>query len=159
MEIIVDTREHKAEAERIQKQLDALGHKTFRSKLFVGDYQSLDNARLVVDRKKDLQELCGNVCQQHERFTNELRRAKENGIKLIILCEHGGIKDLSDVQWWINPRLPSCPASTVAIILPSTIPTKDIPLLCSRYFSIFSRLSAPDNALFVVICQRANISS
>ena len=105
MEIIIDTREHKAEAERIQKQLDALGHKTFRSKLFVGDYQSLDNARLVVDRKKDLQELCGNVCQQHERFRNELLRAEEAGIQIIVLVEHGrAIKTLTDVFFWDNPR-------------------------------------------------------
>lgn len=105
MTIQVDTREHKSEWERIQKQFDELGVKYFRSKLFCGDYQSLDNARLVIDRKKDLQELCGNVCQQHERFKAELVRAKENGIKLIILCEHGeDIKSIGDVYFWQNPR-------------------------------------------------------
>lgn len=32
-------------------------------------------------------------------------RAQENGIKLIILCEHGGqIKTLEDVHKWQNPR-------------------------------------------------------
>lgn len=103
--IQVDTREHKSEWERIQKQFDELEVKYFRSKLFCGDYQSLDNARLVIDRKKDLLELCGNVCQQHERFKAELVRAKENGIKLIILCEHGeDIKSIGDVFFWENPR-------------------------------------------------------
>ena len=68
MTIQIDTREHKAEAERIDRQLDAMGVEHFRSKLYVGDYQSLDNGRLVIDRKKDLSELCGNVTQQHERF-------------------------------------------------------------------------------------------
>lgn len=105
MQIQVDTREHNKEWERIKGQFDALGVQYFRSKMYVGDYQSLDNSRLVIDRKKDLQEICGNVCQQHERFKAELLRAKEQGIKLIILCEHGAdIKSLEDVYFWQNPR-------------------------------------------------------
>ena len=105
MEIQVDSREHAKEWERISKQLDKLGVRYFRSKLYVGDYQSLDNARLVIDRKKNLQELCGNVCQQHERFRAELKRAQDAGIQIIILCEHGAsIKDLTDVYFWENPR-------------------------------------------------------
>ena len=65
----------------------------------------MDNARLVIDRKKDLQELCGNVCQQHERFKAELIRAMEQGIKIVILCEHGpDIKSIEDVWFWQNPR-------------------------------------------------------
>ena len=105
MVIQIDSREHKWEMARVQRQLTALGCQTFVSKLYVGDYQSLDNGRLAIDRKKDLQELCGNVAQQHERFTDELRRAKKNGIQLVILVEHGeGIESLEDVYWWENPR-------------------------------------------------------
>lgn len=105
MQVQVDTREHAKEWERIRGQFDALGVQYFRSKMYVGDYQSLDNSRLVIDRKKDLQEICGNVCQQHERFKAELLRAKEQGIKLVILCEHGAdIKSLEDVFFWQNPR-------------------------------------------------------
>lgn len=105
MQVQVDTREHAKEWERIKGQFDALGVQYFRSKMYVGDYQSLDNPRLVIDRKKDLQEICGNVCQQHERFKAELLRAKEQGIKLVILCEHGAdIKSLEDVYFWQNPR-------------------------------------------------------
>ncbi len=105
MQVQVDTREHAKEWERIKGQFDALGVQYFRSKMYVGDYQSLDNPRLVIDRKKDLQEICGNVCQQHERFKAELLRAKEQGIKLVILCEHGAdIKCLEDVYFWQNPR-------------------------------------------------------
>lgn len=105
MQVQVDTREHAKEWERIKGQFDALGVQYFRSKMYVGDYQSLDNPRLVIDRKKDLQEIVGNVCQQHERFKAELLRAKEQGIKLAILCEHGAdIKSLEDVYFWQNPR-------------------------------------------------------
>lgn len=105
MNIQVDSREHKSEWERIKEQFDELGVDYFRSKLYVGDYQSLDNPRLVIDRKKDLQELCGNVCQQHERFKAELVRAIQSGIKIVILCEHGEeIKTMEDVYFWQNPR-------------------------------------------------------
>lgn len=105
MTIQVDSREHAKEWERIKGQFDSLGLQYFRSKLYVGDYQSLDNPRLVIDRKKDLQELCGNVCQQHERFKAELIRAMQNGIKIVILCEHGeDIKTMEDVYFWQNPR-------------------------------------------------------
>lgn len=105
MQIQVDTREHKSEWDRIQKQFDRLGVKYFRSKLYVGDYMNLDNPRLVIDRKQDLLELCGNVCQQHERFRAELVRAMEQGINIIILCEHGDdIQSIDDVYFWQNPR-------------------------------------------------------
>jgi hypothetical protein len=84
--------------------------KWFVSKLPVGDYMSFDNPRLVIDRKQNLSELCGNVCQQHKRFRAELERANEYGIKLIILCEHGkSITCLSDVMQWVNPRLKKSP--------------------------------------------------
>lgn len=106
MTIQVDTREHKKEWERIQKQFDGLNVEYFRSKLYVGDYMNIDNPRLIIDRKKDLGEIAGNVTQQHERFRAELVRAQEAGIKLIILCENGGgIERLSDVLFWHNPRL------------------------------------------------------
>ena len=106
MTIQIDTREHKYEADRIKRQFDAMGVEYFRSKLYCGDYQSLDNGRLVIDRKKDLLEICGNVTVQHDRFRRELTRAKDAGIRIIVLCEHGeGIERLSDVYFWQNPRL------------------------------------------------------
>lgn len=110
MELIVDTREKPQELVRIEPQLIAAGATIAHSKLYCGDYMSLDNARHVVDRKKDLNELCGNVCQQHERFRAELARAQEMGIKITILCEHGGnIRSLEDVYFWQNPRRKKSP--------------------------------------------------
>ena len=50
MQIQIDSREHKEERERIEKQLDSLGVQHFVSKLYVGDYCNLDNPRHVVDR-------------------------------------------------------------------------------------------------------------
>jgi hypothetical protein len=113
MEILVDTREKPQAIGKILRQFDENGVKYARSKLFVGDYMSLSNAKFVIDRKQDLQELCGNVCQQHQRFKAELQRANDLGIKVCILCEHGGdIRSLEDVKNWINPRLTTSPKAT-----------------------------------------------
>lgn len=110
MIIQVDSREKAHAIQKILAEFDRQGIKWFVSKLPVGDYQSLDNARVVIDRKQNLSELCGNVCQQHKRFRAEMERANEYGIKLIILCEHGGkIKTLQDVMTWVNPRLKQSP--------------------------------------------------
>lgn len=110
MTIQIDTREKARAITKIIAELDKQNIQHFSSKLFVGDYMNPDNPRLIIDRKQNLQELCGNVCQQHKRFTGELKRAQEYGFKLIILCEHGGnIKRLEDVDKWYNPRLKESP--------------------------------------------------
>lgn len=110
MIIQIDTREKQKAIKNIIKEFDNQKIKHISSKLYVGDYVSLDDSRLVIDRKRNLQELCGNVCQGHKRFKAELIRAQESGIKLIVLCEHGGnIKSLEDVNKWVNPRIKTSP--------------------------------------------------
>lgn len=103
--IQIDSREKARAIKKIVTEFDKQGVKYFVSKLFTGDYMSLDNPRLIIDRKQNLSEVCSNVCQDHDRFRNELIRAKENGIKLIILIEHSNqIKSIDDVEKWENPR-------------------------------------------------------
>lgn len=105
MTIQIDSREKPKATELIKAQFDLAGVKWFISKLPCGDYQSLDNAKFCIDRKQSLTEVCSNICQDHVRFRDELLRAQEYGIKLIFLVEHGnGIKSLSDVRHWVNPR-------------------------------------------------------
>ena len=110
MTIQVDTREKAKAIKKILNTFDKEKIQYFPSKLPVGDYASLDNPRLSIDRKRNLSELCGNVCQGHKRFGAELERANQYGIKLIILCEHGkDIKCLEDIIKWENPRLKKSP--------------------------------------------------
>jgi len=105
VQIMIDTREKQHAIKRILSEFEKHGVQSISSKLYVGDYMSFDNPRLIIDRKQNLQELCGNVCQQHERFKRELLRAMEAGIQLIILIEHGqGINSIEDVYFWKNPR-------------------------------------------------------
>lgn len=103
--IVIDSREKERAIKLIKKYFDDNNIKYISSKLFCGDYQFLSNGYRVVDRKQNLSELCQNVCQDHDRFRRELVLAKENGIQLIILCEHGkDINSLEDVIFWKNPR-------------------------------------------------------
>ncbi len=104
--IFIDSREKARAIKKIVAEFDRQGVVYCTNKLYVGDYQSLDNPRLIIDRKQNLTEMCSNVCQGHERFRNELVRAQQMGIKLIILIEHSSqIKSIDDVAKWENPRL------------------------------------------------------
>lgn len=105
MIIQVDSREKARAIQQILAEFDRQGIKHPVSKLWIGDYMNYDNPRLVVDRKQSLLEVCSNVTQDHDRFRREMQRAKENGIKIIFLVEHGdGIECLEDIIWWENPR-------------------------------------------------------
>lgn len=105
MDIQIDSREKERAIKKIIAEFNRQNVNHFVSKLYVGDYQNLDNPRVIVDRKQNLQELVGNVTQQHERFKKELIRAKEANIQLVVLVEHGdGIEKLEDVYFWQNPR-------------------------------------------------------
>ena len=107
MIIQVDTREQKYD--HVTKYFDSNGIKWVKSKCVVGDYINLENPMIVVDRKKDLQEVVGNVTTQHNRFVRELELAKELGFTMIILIEEPNIKVLSEVPSWFNWRLKKNP--------------------------------------------------
>ncbi len=109
MTIIEDTRQQADKHKVENAQLQSLGVKILRSKLPIGDYANMQNLSVIIDSKKDLQECVGNICgkkEEHGRFRRECQLAQENGIKLIVLVEHGwGVKSIDDVALWRNPRL------------------------------------------------------
>ena len=105
MTIFEDTRNPVSKHKNIHDYCDANGIKIERTKLFVGDYTLPTNQKICVDTKQGLQEVYGNVIQDHVRFKAEILRATEAGIRLIILIEQGGVKSLSDVMNWKNPRI------------------------------------------------------
>lgn len=120
----IDTREKDHAIRHILAEFEKQGVGFFRSKLYVGDYQLTRNGRLVVDRKQNLQEIAGNLTQQHERFRNELQRARAAKIRLVILCEHGGkIRSLDDVAGWENPRLKKNPSAITGARLAKAMQT------------------------------------
>lgn len=71
-------------------------------KLDVGDY-TYEGSNIVVDRKMSLSECASNLLNRNDsaRFWREVRRAKEQGLKLIILVESGpSVKNINDVARW-----------------------------------------------------------
>lgn len=110
MTILVDTREKPQAIQLIMAEFERRGVTVIRNKLYVGDYQLLENPMLVIDRKQNLLEICSNVVQDHKRFTAELQRAKDIGIHVVVLIEHSrNVRCLEDVRQWVNPRLQVSP--------------------------------------------------
>ena len=104
--VLLDSREKPHAIGHITGYFDRNGIKYMTNKLPFGDYMCLKNPTVIVDRKQNLTEVQGNITQQHERFRNELIKAQEFGIKLVILIEESQIKTLEDVRdKYINPRM------------------------------------------------------
>ena len=105
-----DTRDKVGKHQNVDDYLIGRGHKIIRSKLYVGDITLLINQSVCIDLKRNISELCMDVCQDHKRFRDELQRAYDADIKLIILVEnYDKITDLSELPNWVNPRADKSP--------------------------------------------------
>lgn len=106
MHLIEDSRQQKDKHKIKHAAFDAAGDKLLRCKLPVGDYALFP--RVAVDTKADMQEIAQNIggtAAEHNRFREELKLAREYGCQLIILVENeDGIEELTQVQYWDNPR-------------------------------------------------------
>lgn len=111
--IIVDTREKPKAIEKILEYFDTNGFEYERSKLLFGDYMDYNHPDLVIDRKQNIEELAKNCTTDHERFRNELERAKKAGASLVILVEQSRYKDrdkwvdvktIEDLMLWTSPH-------------------------------------------------------
>lgn len=99
-----DTRNKPDKNKHIRSQLESLGYKVERTKIYCGDYTFPTNQSICIDTKKDMSEVEGNLIHDHERFKAECIRAREAGIKLVILIQDPKLKQLSDVFGWFNVR-------------------------------------------------------
>ena len=121
---------HGASNRRKHSQMEKLGVELIPLRIPFGDYILIDEdvqkvidlqggpenvhkkdllkvVKLSIDTKKDLLEVCQNICsKQHERFKRELLKGDN---KLIILIEENNIECLEDVWWWENPNLKNNP--------------------------------------------------
>ena len=119
MILLEDTRNQVGKHDKKNEYFQKNGIEVRRTKLYVGDYTLPTDQSVCIDTKNDIQELIGDICgKSHERFRNELIRAQESSIKLIILTEdNGGYCDrkktiynkpvtcIQDLFGWKNPRL------------------------------------------------------
>lgn len=96
--IIVDSREKKNQ--HILDYFDRAGEQYQIRALSTGDYMLESHPGITIDRKRDLQELAGNICTADHRFWREARRSHEEGLKMIVLIEEGRIQSINDVPNW-----------------------------------------------------------
>lgn len=93
--VLVDTREQPTP--RLKKRIKDMGVPAVRRKLDFGDYSakatlpdgkeySLEKS-VCIERKMDIDELCGCFCKDRARFTREFERAKKAGAKTYLLVE------------------------------------------------------------------------
>lgn len=95
MTLLVDTREQPTK--KLQDRLAAAGLPHEHQKLDVGDYsckctlpggEVLDfSAKVAIERKMNLDELCQCFGRERKRFEKEFERAKEAGTKIYLLVE------------------------------------------------------------------------
>lgn len=104
MTILEDSRNQAGKHRNIHDFCDQNGIRIVRTKLVCGDYTLPTDQSICIDTKYGLQEVYGNLVQDHERFRRECIRAKELGIRLIVLVEQDGVEDISHVHEWKNPR-------------------------------------------------------
>ena len=105
LRIIADTRQHDKKHELKNAYFEKEKITVINSKLVYGDYALLTDMSRVIDTKRNLQELVGNIIHDHARFSREADNCFKNGIELIILIEEKGMRKLEDVKTWSNPRL------------------------------------------------------
>lgn len=107
MHILEDSRQQIGKHEQKHRDFEAAGDHVLRSKIPFGDYCL--PPRVAVDTKADMAEIAQNIggsTQEHNRFRNELKLAREYGCQLFVLIENeDGIEELEQVQYWTNPRL------------------------------------------------------
>lgn len=116
--LLIDTRQQDKKHIKKDKYFEKIGIPTLRTKLPCGDYSLMQDMSVVVDTKRDIQEIIGNVCgKEHDRFRREMQLAQDNGIKMYVLIEDdGGYVDrkqtifnkpvtcIADLYNWRNPR-------------------------------------------------------
>ena len=97
MTCIIDSREHAtAEAKKrwesfgVPYRIQALKSGDYTAEFILpnGETFSLENHALI-ERKLGLTEICGNFCQNRDRFIREFERIKEAGARVYIVIENG----------------------------------------------------------------------
>lgn len=112
--ILRDTRQQKEN--HIIKEFDNQNILHIQTKLESADYMVVrydkekgfyKDYSILIDTKKDLLELCGNLCHsaEHQRILREIELGKQLGAKeFIFLIGDSKIKTLEDIKKWSSPH-------------------------------------------------------
>ena len=105
MIIEMDTRNQKDKY--VTDYFDKHNIKWIRNKLYSGDVKLLNDTRIIIDLKANLEEIAHNLCntQEHARIHRELDRAREIQCEeFIFLIKDDKIKSIEDLQNWTSKR-------------------------------------------------------
>lgn len=108
--IVEDTRQQAAKHQHIEKWMAGHGvqFEPRARALPFGDYMT-ETSNVVVDTKKDVQELVMNVGKDHKRFVRELERARVAGCRLVILVEeHASYNTKTNIRNWVSTVCRRC---------------------------------------------------
>ena len=109
--LIVDSREHWTQPgsrdTHIKAYLARHGIPYRVQKLDVGDYM-LEGGSITVDRKANVEEISGNLLNPADkrRFWNEVRLARQKGLRLVVLIETNKFKTVQDLRPWCSKYTP-----------------------------------------------------
>ena len=80
--------------------------KWIRNKLYAGDVKLLNDTRVIIDLKANVEEIAHNLCNsmEHERIKREIQRAKEIGCEKFIFLIKSNIKSVDDLINWQSKR-------------------------------------------------------
>ena len=105
MIVEMDTRNQKDNY--VTDYFDKHNIKWIRNKLYSGDVKLLNNTKVIIDLKANLEEIAHNLCnsQEHSRIHRELDRAREIGCEqFVFLIKEDKIKTIKDLQNWSSKR-------------------------------------------------------
>lgn len=101
----IDTRNKKDDY--VTKYFDKHNIKWIRNKLYAGDVKLLNDTRVIIDLKANIEEIAHNLCnnQEHLRIKREIQRAKEIGCEeFIFLIKNDKVKTINDLKNWQSKR-------------------------------------------------------
>lgn len=110
--IYEDTRQQKGKHAKKHEWFAVHGVELVRRKLDAGDYMR-DGSNITVDTKASVAEIAGNIASQHKRFKAECERARNAGLRLVVLIENTqGFNCIADVNRWVNTHCATCHVRT-----------------------------------------------
>lgn len=111
--VIEDTRQQREKHEHIKAWMEAHGvafDQRSRALPF-GDYVSDNGSNVVIDTKKDVQELVMDVGRDHNRFARECDKARAAGFRLVVLVESSArYNDRGQLAKWVSKVCLMCRA-------------------------------------------------
>lgn len=109
LQIIADSREQVNN--HLTNYWDKKNIPYFTRKLDIGDYSAQLGDKtlekdIVIERKRNLDEICGNMTADRDRFEREFLRAKASGTKVFLIVENASWTDiyLQNYRSKISPK-------------------------------------------------------